>query len=73
MKPTYYALDRNIIAVATNLPYGGWGAYIGVVAGRDHSQELKGVLQTGTKVRERVARAMFPEFDGQPYGFYNQD
>lgn len=72
MKPTYYILDRNILVVATMLPdvdQGYWGAYIGVVAGRDHSSEYREVLASGTKVREKLARVIFPEFEKIPYGF----
>jgi hypothetical protein len=66
--PIYRALDRNILAVATEM-YGCWGAYIGIVPGRDHSEEYKEVLARGTKLREPIAKAIFQSLVDLPYGF----
>ncbi len=66
-KTTYHALDRNILAVAAPSP-SGWYAYIAVVEGRSHDAEMQGVLENGTALREEIARALFPQFEGKQYG-----
>jgi hypothetical protein len=66
----YHALDRNIIAVATLIPSSGekhWGAYIGIVDGRDHDSEQLDVVRRGTRLRENIAKALFPAWSDWPY------
>jgi hypothetical protein len=68
-QPIWHVLDRSILAVATARPAGGWGAYIGIVPGRDHSKEYQSVLNTGTKLKKSVAVALFPELAEKDYAF----
>ena len=66
----YHALDRNIIAVATFIPSSGakaWGAYIAIVPGKDHRSEQIDVVRNGTRLRENVAKALFPSWANWPY------
>jgi hypothetical protein len=67
MKNIYCSLDKYILAVASTNPV-GWTAYIGIVEGRDHDAEAQGVIESGTPLREEIARAMFPEFAKVEYG-----
>lgn len=61
------ALSAYILTVARTRVDGTWAAYVGVVRGLDHRMERHGVLELGTKLDEKVARALFPEFDGTSY------
>lgn len=61
------ALAAYILTVARTRVDETWAAYVGVVRGLDHRMERHGVLELGTKLDEKVARALFPEFDGKPY------
>lgn len=59
------ALARKVLCVATTRVEGSWTAYINAVPGLDHHVEVDVVLARGTKLPERIARMLFPEFDGQ--------
>ena len=59
-------INRNILVVATRT-VGGWKAYIGTVAGRDHNAEWRGVLDCGDTLNEGLARFLYPEFQGSEY------
>ena len=63
----YYALDSNVLAVATTRIEGTWKAYCGSVPGDYHCEESQEVLRTGTQIYEPIARIMFPEFKDIPY------
>jgi hypothetical protein len=67
MTRIYSALDRNILCVATPSPV-GWIAYIGIVEGRNHDEEMQGVVDSGTPLMEGIARAIFPRFEKVEYG-----
>jgi len=60
------ALARRVLAVATTRVEGAWTAYIDVVPGIDHDLEFQDVLDSGDCLPEKVARVLFPEFEG-PY------
>jgi len=59
-------LTREVLVVATHT-VGGWKAYIGLVAGKNHSQEWPEVLKYGDTLAEDVARFLFEDFAGEPY------
>ena len=61
------ALNVNVLAVARTRIEGAWGAYIAAVPGLRHEDERAAVLGYGAKLREPVARAIFPMFKGVPY------
>ena len=62
------ALDGRVIAVAVQ---GGfqkdWAAYIGSVAGQNHSIEWENVMRNGAKLKREVAEAIFPNW-AEKYG-----
>ena len=62
-----HALSCRVLAVATTRIEGMWAAYCCDVPGINHDNEEDKVLQHGDKLQERVARALFAEFEGVPY------
>jgi hypothetical protein len=60
------ALAKRVLAVAVLYADGRWRAYVDAVRGHDHAKEYPAVVATGIKLREGVARAMFPNLRG-PY------
>ena len=59
----YSALSSQILVVCKPWgSHGAWTAYIGVVEGRNHSDEMHAVLKSGTKVDAEIARYLFPEY-----------
>jgi len=61
------ALSSNVLCVAKTRIECAWSAYVDAVPGLNHRNELEAVLTRGTKLREDVARILFPEFDEVPY------
>lgn len=61
------ALASRVLCVATTRIECGWSAYCDAVPGWDHRTEVDPVLANGTKLGEKLARAIFPEFEGVPY------
>ena len=61
------ALAMRVLAVAQTRIEGAWKAYVDAVPGIRHVDEISGVLQNGTELREEMARLLFPEFDDVPY------
>ncbi len=62
-----YALASKVLTVATTRIDGTWKAYCDAVPGEDHHAEKGEVLRHGDPLREKVARALFPEFEEVPY------
>ena len=62
-----HALARKVLCVAKTRIEGSWAAYCDAVPGIDHSREMAEVLRAGDKLGERIARHLFPQFDGIPY------
>jgi len=70
MKPgqtAYTQLDYQVLAVLSRR-YDGWSMYVGAVAGNNHDVEWQAVAESGSKVKEPVAKAIaanyfFPGFD----------
>lgn len=61
------ALATHVLCVAITRIECSWAAYCDAVTGDDHEHEQYYVLETGDKLPEPVARALFPMFDGVPY------
>ncbi len=61
------ALARCVLAVARTRIEGAWAAYVDAVPGTNHGAEVDPVLSNGAKLREPVARVLFPEFEELPY------
>ena len=61
------ALSRCVMAVARTRVECKWAAYIDAVPGMNHDNEYAAVLDHGDKLREDIARAIFPQFEGVPY------
>jgi len=61
------ALHSKVLVVATTRIEGAWAAYCLPVAGRNHDDEATAWRTDGSKVSERVARALFFEFENLPY------
>lgn len=64
---TYRALSAKVLVVANTRIECAWCAYCDAVEGYDHESELAEVLLHGTKIDERIARVLFPMFDGINY------
>jgi hypothetical protein len=65
---TTHALAMCVLCVATTRVEGCWAAYCNAVPGMCHRDEQDEVLRHGDKLREDIARALFPSFAGIPYG-----
>lgn len=63
-----HTLTREVLIVATNTHGPYWKAYVGVVAGKNHSEEWEQVLRTGYTVDLALARFLFPDYADLPYG-----
>lgn len=61
------ALSRNVLVAARTRIECAWVAYVDAVPRRDHDFECGNVLKHGAKLPEKVARALFPQFDEVPY------
>jgi len=56
-------LASRVITVASiNDDVGEWTAFIDAVPGMNHDEEWQAVLYRGTKLDERIAKVIFPEF-----------
>jgi len=62
-----YALHQKVLCVAIARVEGTWIAYCSNVPGSIHRNEYKAVLAHGDKLPEKLAKVMFPLFDGVPY------
>lgn len=60
-------LDTNVLAVAKTRVEGAWAAYIGAMLPGDEEYDTQRVLDYGTKLDQKVACAIFPQFDDIPY------
>ena len=56
---SFVALDKHVL-VAYVSRVDGWCAYIGAVAGSSHKDEVKEVMERGTKLTRDVAMAINP-------------
>jgi len=61
-KRRWIALDCHVLVVASEGHFGDWSAYIGAVAGDNHDLEWLEVLHHGSKLPEKVAAVLFPDF-----------
>ncbi len=61
-KIDWQALDSKVIVVAIEGAVKDWAAYIGAVPGDNHDKEWFDVAKHGTKLPEKVARLLFPDF-----------
>ena len=64
-----HALHHRVLAVAHTRVEGMWCAYVKDVAGKNHDEEADDVLRRGAKLDERLARILFPRFEGVPYAY----
>lgn len=58
----YRALHSEVLMVAKSRIEGNWSCYCTPVPGLCHEQEKHLWESHGTKVRESIARAIFPEY-----------
>lgn len=63
----YTALASKVLVVARARQEGTWSAYCNAVPGQTHDREFEAVLEQGDKIRESIARVLFPIFEGIPY------
>lgn len=63
----YRILDTHVVVVATEGWNKDWAAYIGAVLGKDYETESKVVKEWGTKLRKKVAEAIFPHWKDLDY------
>jgi hypothetical protein len=63
----YRALDSKVLVVFRSRIEGAWAAYVGAVEGRSHRAEWPGVLDSGTKLPEHLARGVWGCFENVPY------
>jgi len=61
-KIRYIALDSKVLVVAKEGGIGDWAAYIGAVPGLNHTFEWQRVRDNGTKLPQKVAEILFPDF-----------
>jgi len=58
----YKALDMKVLVVAVEGAVKDWACYIGAVKGENHEREFMQVAQHGTKISEKMATMLFPDF-----------
>lgn len=63
----YTALNSTTLLVAKTRIEGEWSCYCVTVPGKSHETEKHMWQIHGTKIRERIARAAFPDFENIPY------
>ncbi len=63
----YRPLASKVLVVASTRVECAWCAYCDAVPGRSHEQEIQAVLHHGSKLSEKFARVLFPQFDEVPY------
>ena len=63
----YKALASKVLVAAKTRVEGTWKAYCDAIPGKKHSEEWQEVLKHGDQLSEKVARAIFPRFEGIPY------
>jgi hypothetical protein len=64
---TRYALAHDVLVVMRSRIECAWAAYCGAVPGHDHDVEQEEILREGTKLPEKIARVIFPQFKDIPY------
>ena len=62
-----YSLGPNVMVVARTRIEGAWGAYCAPVQGLSISHDEKFTLDNGTKLPEKIARAIFDQFEELKY------
>lgn len=65
MRTEYKALDSKVLAVAVEGSVKDWAAYIGAVAGENHTLEAEEVKRNGSKLPFYIAGFLFPDFARQ--------
>jgi hypothetical protein len=70
-EPTFRVrpIAHNVLCVAKTRIEGAWNAYVSAVPGKRHEDEWEAVWRHGDKLDEKVALALFPEFEGVPYAY----
>lgn len=63
----YKALSYRVLAAAKEGYNHDWTAYIKDVPGHNYDEEQHIVLAEGDKLSEKIARAIFPEFNDLTY------
>lgn len=58
----YYVLDNHVLAVAIEGEVKDWAAYIGDMKGYNLDWDIEMVKRNGTKLPEKIARILFPNF-----------
>ena len=66
---TVCALASRVLVVATTRIECAWCAYCDAVPGENHRREMDDVLRHGVKLNEKIARVLFPQFEGVPYAY----
>lgn len=61
------ALHYKVLAVAKTRIEGKWSAYCFPVPGVNHDNETYLWKKEGSKLEEKIALAIFPQFEGIPY------
>lgn len=66
---TYTALHSQVLLIAKQRVEGTWSCYCTPVPGISHDKELYLWECSGSKVRESIARAAFPQFEQIEYSY----
>jgi hypothetical protein len=61
-KVRWFALSAHVIVVAKEGGAKEWAAYIDAVPGYSHAHEWLRVLEEGSKLPQKVAEVLFPDF-----------
>ncbi len=64
-----HALSSKVLVVAQSRIECAWAAYCDAVPGHNHEFEWEDVLYHGSKLSEKIALVLFPEFNGVPYAY----
>ena len=62
-----YSLGPNVMVVARTRIEGAWSAYCAAVQGQSISHDEKFTLDNGSKLPEKIARAIFEPFEELKY------
>ena len=62
-----YSLSPNVMVVARTRIEGTWAAYVAAVPGQSLEEDESLTLDNGSKLPEKIARAIFEHFEEMKY------
>jgi hypothetical protein len=67
LKDIYTNINPIVGAVAVKYPNNFFSVFIGIAMGEDEENDIAYIKSMGQRQLERIARAIFPQFDNMAY------